>query len=97
VKLSHAGAATASIRVWCEDGALRVEVTDTGPADTVEGVGAPVEADGGARNGAYGGGHGIRGIRAQAEALGGTLHAGPRPAGGFAVEARLPTHGGKGR
>jgi signal transduction histidine kinase len=52
---------------------------------------------GGRQSGGEGGGHGIRGIRAQAEALGGTLHAGPNPAGGFVVEARLPLPGGKGR
>jgi signal transduction histidine kinase len=44
-----------------------------------------------------GGGSGIRGMQAQAEALGGTLHAGPRPAGGFVVAARLPLYGGEGR
>jgi signal transduction histidine kinase len=42
------------------------------------------------RGGAAGSGSGIRGMRAQAEALGGTLDAGPGPAGGFAVAARLP-------
>ncbi|MBC6459375.1 sensor histidine kinase [Actinomadura sp. HBU206391] len=92
--LRHAGAAAARIRVGCEDGTLLVEVTDTGPVDTAEG--GPV-GPAGARPGANGGGHGIRGIRAQAEALGGTLHAGPRPSGGFAVEACLPLYGGKDR
>jgi signal transduction histidine kinase len=91
--LRHAGtAATARIRVGWEDGALLLDVTDTGPAGAVEG--APV---GTVRPGARGGGSGIHGIRAQAEALGGTLHAGPRPACGFAVAARLPLHGVEGR
>jgi len=36
------------------------------------------------------GGHGITGMRERVEALGGTLHAGPRPAGGFRVSAVLP-------
>jgi signal transduction histidine kinase len=35
-------------------------------------------------------GNGIAGMRARAAALGGTLTAGPRPAGGFQVEAQLP-------
>jgi len=35
-------------------------------------------------------GHGIVGMRERVEALGGTLHAGPRPAGGFRVSAVLP-------
>jgi signal transduction histidine kinase len=36
------------------------------------------------------GGHGIVGMRERVEALGGTLHAGPRPTGGFRVSAVLP-------
>ncbi|MBX6386868.1 MAG: sensor histidine kinase, partial [Microbispora sp.] len=37
-----------------------------------------------------GGGNGIPGMRERAAALGGSLMAGPRPGGGFRVEARLP-------
>ncbi|WP_328855734.1 histidine kinase [Microbispora hainanensis] len=37
-----------------------------------------------------GGGNGIPGMRERAAALGGSLAAGPRPGGGFRVEARLP-------
>jgi len=36
------------------------------------------------------GGHGLRGLRQRAEALGGTFSAGPDEAGGFRVEMRLP-------
>jgi signal transduction histidine kinase len=36
------------------------------------------------------GGRGIDGMRGRAESLGGTLDAGPQPAGGFAVRATLP-------
>jgi signal transduction histidine kinase len=39
------------------------------------------------------GGRGIDGMRARAEAVGGTLDAAPRPAGGFAVQASLPIGG----
>ena len=35
-------------------------------------------------------GNGIPGMRERATALGGTLDAGPRPRGGFTVEAQLP-------
>jgi signal transduction histidine kinase len=38
-----------------------------------------------------GGGHGIEGMRERAIALGGTLDAAPGPAGGFIVEAHIPT------
>ncbi len=41
-------------------------------------------------------GTGIRSMRAQAEALGGTLDAGPCATGGFAVTARLPLPGPRG-
>jgi signal transduction histidine kinase len=93
--LRHAGAAEARIRVGWEDGTLLLAVTDTGRAGAVEGV--PVDTGGSVRPGARGGGSGIRGMRAQAEALGGTLQAGPQPAGGFAVAARLPLRGVEGR
>ncbi|MBP2476446.1 signal transduction histidine kinase [Crossiella equi] len=73
--LRHAGAASAHIRLARDGHGLLVEVTDTGGAGPVMPAG---------------GGTGIRGMRAQAEALGGTLTAGPRDGGGFAVTARLP-------
>jgi signal transduction histidine kinase len=38
------------------------------------------------------GGHGLAGMRERVAALGGSLHAGPRPEGGFAVTATLPVH-----
>jgi signal transduction histidine kinase len=42
---------------------------------------------------AAGDGLGITGMRARAEALGGTLAAGHAAGGGFAVRARLPVRG----
>lgn len=73
--LRHADADSVRIRVGREDAALVIDVTDTGRA----GAGAVGEE-----------GAGIRGMRAQAESLGGSLHAGPADGGGFAVTARLP-------
>ncbi len=40
-----------------------------------------------------GGGHGIEGMRDRAGAVGGRLHAGAGPSGGFVVHATLPLHG----
>jgi signal transduction histidine kinase len=66
---------------------VTVTVADTGAgtARSAGGAGAPA-ADGP-------GGLGITGMRARAEAVGGTLVAGPRPTGGFCVVARLPVAG----
>ena len=58
---------------------LRIDVTDTGR-------GQPAIA-------AAGGGHGLAGMRERAAAVGGTVEAGPGPAGGFRVAARLPLDG----
>jgi signal transduction histidine kinase len=77
--LRHAGAATARIRVRDEGRLLLLDVTDNGRGAPAAGPGI-----------GDGTGTGIRGMRAQAETLGGTLDAGPRPSGGFAVTARLP-------
>lgn len=74
--LRHAGAAAATVEVRREDDVLALAVTDRGS-------GSPPDPD-------RSDGTGIRGMRARAEALGGTLEAGPRPDGGFAVRARLP-------
>lgn len=73
--LRHAGPdATARVRIATTGGVLEVEIVDTGT-----GAAAPSP-----------GGHGIAGMRERAADLGGTLEAGPRPSGGFAVRARLP-------
>ncbi len=71
-------AAGASVRVLVEYAAshLQVEVTDTG--------GRP-----GATAGA-GTGRGLIGLRERLSVYGGTLQAGPRPPGGFRLQARIP-------
>jgi signal transduction histidine kinase len=72
--LKHAGRARADVLVRYGPRALAIEVTDDGP---------------GASNGG-GTGHGLVGMRERAALYGGTLEAGPRPEGGFAVRATLP-------
>ncbi|MFI0372975.1 sensor histidine kinase [Actinomadura sp. 1N219] len=76
--LRHAGAVPVRIRIRRDGEALLLDVTNPRAADPS----APP-----------GNGLGIRGIRGQAETLGGTLTAGPRPDGGFGVQARLPLDG----
>ena len=74
----HARATSATVRLRDDRGALTIEVED-------DGTGA-VPATGGA----MGVGMGLTGMRQRAEALGGTLTAGPRAGGGFRVLAVLP-------
>jgi len=73
----HAGASRAEVTVTHRDGQVVVEVTDDGRAGPGNGNGA-------------GSGQGILGMRERARALGGSLEAGPRPGGGFRVQATLP-------
>ncbi len=79
----HSGGSTATVRLGYGDRVLRVEVDDDGRP----GPPAPAPAL------ANGSGHGIAGMTERAAALGGTLEAGPRPQGGFAVRAWLPVRG----
>ena len=72
----HAGPATATVRVTYGERDLTVQVDDDGrgPASRQR----PAS------------GSGIAGMRERATTLGGELYAGPRPGGGFRVQARLP-------
>lgn len=80
----HAGAASATVRVAYGDRDLVVQVDDDGPGTDARG----------ASDSNPGGGHGIRGMRERAAAMGGELEAGPRGDGaGFRVRARLPLDG----
>jgi signal transduction histidine kinase len=74
----HAGPTQAVVRLGYRPGELRIEVLDDGRGET-----SPGSSDGT--------GSGLDGMRQRAEALGGTLSAGPRPGGGFRVAATLPT------
>lgn len=69
-------------------GASRVEVTvrDTGEMLELD----VLDDGGGSAADTEGSGFGIAGMRERASMLGGSLDAGPRPAGGFRVQARLP-------
>jgi signal transduction histidine kinase len=75
--LRHGGPKVrASVRMAYDHGGLAIEVVDDGLCDMTPG--------------GDGGGHGLGGMRERAEAVGGTLTAGPRPGGGFVVSARIP-------
>jgi signal transduction histidine kinase len=75
--LKHAGpAATAEVILGYADGAVDVQVTDTG-------LGA-------AAGSSDSGGRGLRGMRERAAVYDGTLRAGPGTRGGWRVEAHLP-------
>jgi signal transduction histidine kinase len=77
----HARASLATVEIRYEPGALGLVVADNG-------IGADVSVDTGLPEGS---GHGLIGMVERASALGGWLKAGPRPSGGFLIEASLPT------
>jgi signal transduction histidine kinase len=81
----HAHASTVSVRVDHRDGQVEVVIRDDGA-----GVGNGRGRDSGT-------GHGIVGMRERAEALGGSLSAGPANEGGFVVTASLPVASGRPR
>ncbi|SDD09380.1 sensor histidine kinase [Glycomyces harbinensis] len=75
--LKHAGShARAGVVLDYGDAEFRISVGDSGR-------GAPVVAE-------FAGGHGLIGMRERATLYGGTLEVGPRPGGGYLVEARFP-------
>lgn len=74
--LRHADAASVHVHIGYRPDAVELTITDDGRGRPS----APPQP----------GGHGITGMRERATAVGGTLEAGPRSAGGFEVRARLP-------
>jgi signal transduction histidine kinase len=74
--LKHAGDARTRVRVCYGVDTLEIEIVD-------DGGDGPAEVDRGGR--------GLAGMRERVALYGGTLDAGPRPAGGFAVRVLLPT------
>jgi signal transduction histidine kinase len=76
--IRHAAATNVSVRVDHRDGRVELAIRDDGAGGSAGGQPA------------LGTGHGIAGMRERAEALGGSLSAGPSSSGGFLVAASLP-------
>lgn len=74
----------AEVRVRCSAETVTVDVTDNGPP--------PPRPDA-----TPSGGHGIAGMRERVAAYGGSVRAGPLPAGGWGVHTRLDLGSGEGR
>jgi signal transduction histidine kinase len=71
----HAPGAAVDVEVRYDEDTLRLRIRDNGP-----GPGDAVPASG----------HGLLGMRERAATVGGTVHTGAAPGGGFLVEAALP-------
>ncbi|WP_250300530.1 sensor histidine kinase [Streptomyces sp. A 4/2] len=76
----HSESRTAHITLTYAPERLALRIDDEGPASHGE---------------AGGSGNGLVGMRERAAALGGTIDAGPRPGGGFRVEAFIPLSAGR--
>jgi signal transduction histidine kinase len=74
--LKHAAGAPAHVVIHWSDVALDLQIVDDGPA----------AVDGGAASS----GRGLAGMRERAAIYGGTVDAGPAPAGGYSVHGRIP-------
>ncbi|MFF4256943.1 sensor histidine kinase [Streptomyces sp. NPDC001663] len=73
----HGAGKGACVRLTYSDSRLLISVTNDGTA---------------AAPSVPGGGYGLMGMRERAHSVGGDLHAGPRPEGGFEVATALPLH-----
>lgn len=80
--IKHAGRPVrAVVRITYRDAEMRVEVTDDGLGATTADVERAT-------------GHGLAGMRERVEIYGGRLRVGPRPGGGFRVDATIPLEPG---
>ncbi|MEV5408665.1 sensor histidine kinase [Thermopolyspora sp. NPDC052614] len=77
--LKHAGSTDATIKISYRPTELRLTITDAGPRGPAP-LGLPARP----------GGHGLIGMRERAALFKGTLTTGPRPGGGYTVQAALP-------
>ena len=75
--IRHAPGAPIQVSVACGDG-VRLEIDNHPPPVGAVGVGQ------------LGTGHGLTGLAERTAALGGTIHSGPAPAGGWRLSAELP-------
>jgi signal transduction histidine kinase len=81
--LRHAGPARARVILRYLPDALEIQVSDNGTGSLASRTDPAQRTDGG--------GHGLIGMRERVMLFGGELTAGPRPEGGYAVVARIPT------
>jgi signal transduction histidine kinase len=77
--IRHAPGAAIQVSVACGDG-VRLEILNHPPPVGAVGVGQ------------LGTGHGLTGLAERTAALGGTMHSGPVPAGGWRLSAELPVN-----
>jgi signal transduction histidine kinase len=75
--IRHAPGAAIQVTVACGDG-VRLEIVNHPPPAGAVGIGQ------------LGSGHGLTGLAERTAALGGTIHSGPVPAGGWRLSAELP-------
>ncbi|HEY8456232.1 MAG TPA: sensor histidine kinase [Actinopolymorphaceae bacterium] len=91
--LRHARATAVRIHLSYDPQRLRLQVVDNGVGNTKTSAHPEALAerpDDGSQARLRGAGAGIAGMRERASVLGGELHAGPLPEGGFSVKATLP-------
>jgi signal transduction histidine kinase len=92
----HAPGSTATISIRYSAADVVVGVDDDGGTGATRAARPSSSAGSSGGNGSGGdgsGGNGVAGMTERAQALGGSLQAGPRPGGGFRVRARLPLNG----